>query len=161
MNKISPRIILAGIAAICFGLLAFAWFLQYGPEKQQPCPLCVLQRYVFLLLGFTALIGAIYHHLWVALLTVFFAVCGIGLAVWHALKGAGMTACARDPIGIFVNNLPTANWLPEYFFANGGCADQYFVLGVLVQVWSLLWFVMLFATSVYTVWRIHESPSQS
>ncbi len=162
MNKLSPRLILAAIALISFGLLAFAWFLQYGPEKQQPCPLCVLQRYTFIFIGLSALIGAIHPRRWTAVATGLFALTGIGLATWHVLKGSGMTSCARDPIGIFVNNLPTANWFPQYFFANGGCADQYFVLGILVQVWSLLWFANLTAACVLAYMKMAaQKPTSS
>ncbi|MFN7220787.1 MAG: disulfide bond formation protein B [Burkholderiales bacterium] len=50
---------------------------------------------------------------------------GALLAGWQVAKGSTMTACQADPIGQFVNGLPTADWLPQYFFANGGCADRY------------------------------------
>ncbi len=156
MNKISPRLLLAGIAVFCFGLLVFGWFLQYGPNKQQPCPLCVLQRYTFIVIGLTALVGAFHTLIGYALAAAAFAVCGVGLAAWHILKGASMTSCQRDPIGIFVNGLPTADWFPEYFFATGGCADQYFFMGILIQIWSLLCFVGLFAVGMYSAWRMRK-----
>ena len=156
MQKISPRLLLTAIAVACFGLLAFAWFLQYGPERQQPCPLCVLQRYVYILIGLTALVGVWQQRIGYAIGAAMFAALGAGLAAWHTFKGATMLSCQRDPIGEFVNSLPTANWFPEYFFANGGCADQYFVFGVLMQVWSLICFVGLFAVGMYAAWRMRN-----
>ncbi len=148
MQKISPRIILGLIAVICFGLLATVWFLQYGPDKQQPCPLCVLQRYAYILVAFTALIGAIHQRVGYALVATLFSVGGLALSTWQVFKGAEMLSCKADPIGIFVNGLPAANWWPEYFFATGGCADNYSVLGLPVPVWSLICFLLLIATNI-------------
>jgi protein dithiol:quinone oxidoreductase len=143
IQKLSPRLILGAIAVFSFGLLAYAWMLQYGPERQQPCPLCVLQRYVYLLIGIAALIGALHQHIVHAITTALFALTGAGLATWQVLKGSEMTSCLRDPIGEFVNGLPTADLFPQYFFANGGCADKYFTLGLPVPVWSLICFGLI------------------
>jgi protein dithiol:quinone oxidoreductase len=85
IQKLSPRLILGAIAAFSFGLLAYAWMLQYGAERQQPCPLCVLQRYVYLLIGITALIGAAHQHIAHAITTATFAIIGAGLALWQVL----------------------------------------------------------------------------
>ena len=73
-----------------------------------------------------------------------FASAGIGLAIWQVTKGASMTSCLSDPIGEFVNGLPPANWWPEYFFANGGCADKYpAIMGLYAPQWSLVWFAVI------------------
>lgn len=147
--RLSQRAFLALIGLICVALLAFAWFLQYGPDKQQPCPLCILQRYVFMALGTVCLLAAahgperigrlVYLLVADALTTV-----GVGLAIWQQLKGSSMTSCLADPIGDFVNGLPSANWWPEFLFATGGCADKYPpVLGISVPAWALVWFAAL------------------
>ena len=156
MQKISPRTILGLMAVFCFGLLATVWFLQYGPDKQQPCPLCVLQRYAMILIGITALIGAIHPRIGYALGTALFAVGGLAMAIWQVLKGAEMLSCKTDPIGIFVNGLPTANWWPEYFFATGGCADKYSVLGLPVPVWSLICFFLLMVVTLVAIIKMRR-----
>lgn len=158
MQKISPRLVFAAIGFICLGLLAAAWYLQYGPEKQQPCPLCILQRYVYLSLAVVCLLAAAHGPqrmgtLVYATIAVLLASVGVGVAVWQVTKGASMTSCLSDPIGEFVNGLPSANWWPEFLFANGGCADKYPpVLGVSVPLWSLICFatfgVLITATIV-------------
>jgi protein dithiol:quinone oxidoreductase len=150
-DKIPVRSILFGVSAFCFALLAYAWMLQYGPEKQQPCPLCILQRYVYIVVGVVALVGALHVRAgsipsirigyvvasWVAAIT------GIALAAWHVLKGADMTSCRADPIGEFVNGLPMADWFPQYFFASGGCADKYTAFGLPLPELSLAAFVLI------------------
>jgi disulfide bond formation protein DsbB len=134
---------LAGIAALCVGLLAYAWYLQYGPQKQQPCPLCILQRYAYLLLALVCIVGTLHRkaiYLYTACLV---ALAGAAMALWQTLKGSEMTSCREDPIGVFVNGLPMVDWWPEYLFATGGCADQYSAFGIPVPVLSLACCVFL------------------
>ena len=74
---------------------------------------------------------------------------GAGCALWQLSKGDTMQSCLADPLGNFVNTLPSANWWPEYFFATGGCADKYPpILGITVAAWSLLWFGLFAAFSL-------------
>lgn len=146
----SPRPVFALIGFICIVFLTTAWYLQYGPGRQQPCPLCILQRYAYIALAITTLSAAAHGPRRVVLLTYaaiadLVAATGAGLALWQVSKGASMKSCLDDPIGTFVNGLPMANWWPEYFFANGGCADVFPpILGLHVPQWSLVWFTMFF-----------------
>jgi protein dithiol:quinone oxidoreductase len=139
---------LAVIGLLCFSALAYAYLLQHGAEKQQPCPLCILQRYVYLIVGGICAIGAIHGKRAYAWLAALCAAVGGGLATWQVLKGGDMTSCQKDPIGIFVNGLPMVDWWPEFFFATGGCADAYSTLGLPVSVWSLICFTALIAALV-------------
>jgi protein dithiol:quinone oxidoreductase len=164
MKIFTPRILLLAIGIFCFGVLAVAWVLQYGPMRQQPCPLCILQRYVYILLGMIALAGSIHFqrgyprsaYMGAALLTT---LTGFGFALWQVLKGADMTSCREDPIGVFVNGLPTADWFPQYFFANGGCSDKYDVLGIPVPVLSLIAFVMIAITLVIAMVQVQRQKN--
>ena len=145
---LSPRVILAFIGLVCIGLLTTAWFLQYGPDRHQPCPLCILQRYAYLSLAIVCLLAAAHGPqrigmLIYAVIADLFAGAGTGLSLWQVSKGASMTTCLADPIGEFVNGLPSANWWPEFFFATGGCADKYPpIFGLYVPQWSLVWFTV-------------------
>ncbi len=147
-KQLSPRLIFSIIGFVCIGILAAAAYLQYGPGRQQPCPLCILQRYAYIALAIVSLLAAAHGPgrigmLVYAAIADLFASIGIGLAVWQINKGASMTSCLSDPIGEFVNGLPAANWWPEYFFANGGCADKYPpILGLYAPQWSLVWFAI-------------------
>ncbi|MBL8519573.1 MAG: disulfide bond formation protein B [Betaproteobacteria bacterium] len=147
MERINARWVFAGIALLCLLLLTAAWYAQYGPAKQQPCPLCILQRYAYIALGMVCAVAAVAARpgriaMGFAALADMVASIGVVIALWQVTKGADMTSCATDPVGVFVNGLPTVNWWPEYFFANGGCADVYPPLfGLTVPVWSLIWFL--------------------
>jgi disulfide bond formation protein DsbB len=148
---LTPRIILAAIAVACIGILATAWYLQYGAGKQQPCPLCILQRYAFITLAMVCTLAVIHgpQRTGMIVYAVFadlLATTGVGLSLWQVSRGASMTSCLADPIGEFVNALPMANWWPEYFFASGGCADVYPpIFGLYTPQWSLVWFLILTA----------------
>ncbi|MEO8102400.1 MAG: disulfide bond formation protein B [Betaproteobacteria bacterium] len=168
MQKLfSPRSIFALVGMICVGILAAGWYMQYGPGKQQPCPLCILQRYTYLILAAVCLLAAAHGPQRVGLaiyagIADLCATAGLGLSTWQINKGASMTSCLDDPIGEFVNGLPPANWWPEYFFANGGCADKYPpILGLHVPQWSLFWFAILAALITFiliTVMRNKRTP---
>lgn len=153
-NFLSARVLFGAMALSCLSLLAAVWFVQYGPDKQQPCPLCIIQRYGYILLAAICLPAALHGPgrrgtLVYAGLATLVTAAGSGIAIWQVAKGGSMLSCLADPVGEFVNNLPTANAWPEFFFATGGCADVLPpVLGLTVPVWSLLCFVLFLGVSL-------------
>jgi protein dithiol:quinone oxidoreductase len=155
--KISPRVLFIAIALFCIALVVKALELQHGPERQQPCPLCILQRYGYLVVAFIALVAALHGRALRAYAgaTALVAATGAGFAVWQLTKGSTMQSCVSDPIGIFVNGLPMANWFEaRVFFATGGCADKYPpLLGLSVPMWSLICFAVLALIAISIAWR--------
>lgn len=153
LKKISPRVILALIGFACIAVLGVAWYLQYGPGKQQPCPLCILQRYAYMALASVCLLAAAHGPQRIGMLIYLMiadamSAVGLALAIWQVNKGASMNSCLSDPVGEFVNGLPSANWWPEYLFANGGCADVFPpILGLHVPQWSMVCFATFLAMS--------------
>ncbi len=141
---LSARLVCGVVAFACFVLLAYVWYVQYGPAKQQPCPLCILQRYAYALIGLVCLLASAHGpekagaKIYAGIAGLIAAV-GAALAIWHVSKGHTMLSCNADPIGDFVRSLPPADWWPEFFFPSGGCADIYPpVFGLVVPVWSLI-----------------------
>jgi disulfide bond formation protein DsbB len=61
-----------------------------------------------------------------------------------------MQSCLSDPVGEFVQNLPSAQWFEgKLFFATGGCADKYPpTFGLSLVAWSLICFSALLIISV-------------
>ncbi len=51
------RTLLVLLGVICIGLVAGALYLQYF-KREDPCPLCIIQRYFFLLIAIFAFLGA-------------------------------------------------------------------------------------------------------
>ncbi len=149
LTNLSARKVFAAIAAICLGVLAFAYWEQHGPNQMQPCPYCILQRYAFIGIAFICLLGAIHGpgrkgaRVYAALAGLK-GLAGLGMAVYLVLKRSSMTTCLADPVAEFVNGLPTAAWWDEFFWATGGCGTEYPpLLGLSVPAWSLVWFAVL------------------
>jgi protein dithiol:quinone oxidoreductase len=150
------------IALLSFGAVALAVYLQQS-LKLNPCPLCIAQRYLFILLGLCALFGAMASWMGslrplLAALGAVIAIGGIGVAVRHLYVAANpMTDCGRDRISEFVNSLALADLYPKVFMAFGGCGDAvppFF--GLSYPVWSLL----LFATSTLALGLVLVSTLQ-
>lgn len=155
------------MGAICVALLSAAYYLQYGPDQQQPCPLCILQRYAYMAIAVVALIAAAagpkrFGAMLVAGLLGAFAATGAALAIWQVSKGDSMASCLTDPVGEFVYGLAMRSWWPEFLAAYGGCADKYPpILGISVPLWSLIWFLSLITVCELMVVKLLKSARRS
>lgn len=143
-------------APLCYSLvilgaiiaLAAALFMQHG-KGLQPCTLCIIQRYAFIWVGLWALIALLLPYRTVRLLA---ALAG-GLGALGGMVTAGRNLwvmahpdilCGRDPVEIFLNQLPTAQWWPKVFMALGLCSDPIPPLfGLALPAWSLLGLLIL------------------
>ena len=146
----------SGTALLCdllvlFGsalALAAALYMQHG-KGLFPCTLCIIQRYAFIWVGFCALLALLYPARWVRVLAVLVGVLGaLGGVVAAARNLWVMThpeiLCGRDPVELFLNQLPTAQWLPKVFMALGLCSDPIPPLfGLPLPAWSLLGLLVL------------------
>jgi disulfide bond formation protein DsbB len=151
----ASRKILLLIAAVSLALVGAALYLQHAKDML-PCPLCIIQRYLFLGVAIFSLIGAFANKVkvWtgVALLS---ALGGLGVAGKHlyVLAHPGFS-CGIDPMETVLNKIPTATLLPYMFRADGLCeAALDDVLGLSVPQWSALWFVILGLSLVWVLVR--------
>src|SRR5471032_2926458 len=76
------RSLLLSIAISCFGLIGVALYLQHGLDML-PCPLCVIQRYLFIAIAICCLIGAYGKPRLGAGLGLLGALGGLGVAGKH------------------------------------------------------------------------------
>lgn len=160
MKNTTLRTLFFAVFILCFGLVAGAYWFQHGPQQQQPCPLCILQRYLYLGIGLVALLAGVHgpdlvgRRIYAALIWLL-ALMGVGLTAWQLSKGDTMTSCLSDPVGEFVQSLPSAQWFEgKLFFATGSCADKYPpTLGLSLAVWSLICFAVLSMIATLIVLR--------
>ena len=139
-----PLLLLISLA--CIGMLAVGLYLQLQLEML-PCPLCILQRYAFALVGVSALLGVAMSSrlLWLgAALTSLAASAGAGIAARHLwVKAHPSVSCGIDPLETSLNEIITARWFPALFQADGLCTTEYEpILGLSIPTWALLWFVV-------------------
>lgn len=140
MNQ--SRSLLLSIAFASFGLILVAMYLQHGLDML-PCPLCVIQRYLFLAIGVAALIGAYTSKPKIgAGIGLLAALGGLATAGKHlyVLANPGLS-CGIDPMETFLNKIPTATYLPFLFKADGLCEDALAPwFGLSIPQWAFLWF---------------------
>jgi len=141
----TSRTVLLAIAAACFALVGTALYLQHV-QLMLPCPLCVLQRYLFLAVALFCLVGAAMNKPRVgAGLGLLAALGGLGVAGRHLYVVANPGfSCGIDPMETMLNKIPTATMMPWAFEAYGFCEDaRDALLGISIPAWSAIWFVIL------------------
>ncbi|MCY0388657.1 disulfide bond formation protein B [Robbsia sp. Bb-Pol-6] len=141
-----PRRALIALGIVCLALVGGALYFQYA-RGEDPCPLCILQRYGFLLVALFAFCAAAFPRrgagrtlfVWLALLS---ALGGGIAAARHVWILASMRSCGFDVLQPIVDGLPPARWLPGVFRTAGLCETPYPpVLGLSLPTWSLIGFV--------------------
>ena len=160
MRSLPSRTLFTAGFVTCVALIAFALYLQYFANLD-PCPLCMLQRVAFIVLGLVFLIGAIHGpgktgsriYVGVAGLT---ALTGVGLAgrhVWLQYNPPQFGSCAGD-IYSQLERLPLGRVLANAIRATGDCAKvDWTLLTLSVAEWSLLWFLIFAAGTVMLLLR--------
>ncbi len=141
------KTILLVIALICIGLLGYAYYLQHVHEML-PCPLCIIQRYAFAAVALICLIFAILPQgaaRFGAVLGAIASITGAAVAGRHLwVKANPAMSCGIDPLETSLNTIPTAQWFPALFKADGLCTADYApIFGLSIPAWALVWFVLL------------------
>lgn len=143
------RSLLVLLGLICLALVAGALYLQYFLHED-PCPLCIIQRYFFLLIAIFAFLGARFNG-WrgvrlLEVLAALSALAGIVTAARHVYVQANPGfSCGFDALQPVVDSLPPAHWLPGVFKVAGLCETAYPpILGLTLPQWSLVAFVVAF-----------------
>src|SRR5512139_1369637 len=141
---LSLAIALIGMALVAGSVIMVEWL------KLQPCPLCIAQRTLFMLMGVVALAAFFAHRNLAGRiaggLTVLTALSGAGVAgyqIWMQHQPANMFTCGAETN--FVEDI--VYWLgqhvPVLFDAPGVCQDT----ALLIFVYSLaVWAVVAFVT---------------
>lgn len=153
----SPRKLFAAGFAICAGLLAYAYYLQYF-EDQDPCPLCMVQRVAFYLLGAVFLIAALHGParrggLVYGMLGFVVAALGAAVAARHVwlqyLPADKVPACGPD-LAYMIKRFPLSDVFGKVLMGSGQCAEAgWKFLGLTIAGWSLLWLVLLGLFALY------------
>jgi len=114
----------------------------------QPCPWCVLQRVVFVVIAIACLIGLAAPRLGAALVLLL-AAGGSAAALWQHFVAAASDSCKLTLADKIISGLSLDSLLPEVFQARASCADAAVKLaGVPYEFWSLALFVLLGAAAM-------------
>jgi disulfide bond formation protein DsbB len=160
---LTPRQAFLLVGVMAWSLSCFSWLLQEW-EQLNPCPLCIFQRLLFLLLGLLALLFALpplsaetwagrRKYRYMGALLAALCLVGFGVAFYQTLMQSApglVSECSfEDPgpieqlveaLGLFwLENSPV---LPELFFAAGLCSSKEWTLfGLSLANWSALAFL--------------------
>lgn len=142
------RRLLAFIALACIALLAFGLYLQHAVGLE-PCPMCIVQRYLFILVALAAGIGAALPASatrWVGGLMALLSFTGAGVAArqsWLQWFPPEIATCGRDLFGM-IESFPLKRVIPMVFRGSGDCsAVDWTFLGLSIANWSFLNFVLV------------------
>ncbi len=154
---LTPRLGFAAGFAICAGLLGFAYYLQYV-DMQDPCPLCMVQRVAFYVLGAIFLLAALHGparrgRMIYGVAAFLTAALGAAVAARHVwlqhLPAHQVPSCGPD-LAYMLKKFPLADVLTKVLMGSGQCAEAgWTLLGLTIAGWSLLWLVVLGLLALY------------
>lgn len=148
----------------CAALIAFALYAQYH-LFMDPCPLCILQRVAFIVLGVVFLVAGLHAPhgkvRWVYAALVFIvAAVGVGIAsrhLWIQSLPADLVPSCGAPLGYLMETRHAhGGWfgvLRMVLTGSGECARVETILGVPIPAWSLIWFVLLAVAGLWAARR--------
>lgn len=148
LATLQPRLVFVLIVIAVSGLFGFALYTQYVGGLD-PCPLCMSQRFFYVLTALFAALGALQLH-WrrvYGALVGLSAIAGAGVAarqVWlQHLPPSEVPACGPSLEYMF-QTLPFGEVFVRMFKGDGNCAIvDWRLLGLSMAEWSLLCFVLL------------------
>jgi protein dithiol:quinone oxidoreductase len=147
------------LAVISFGAVGFAIFTQMV-WNMQPCPWCIVQRMLYLLIGASATVGLIFNQSpksrfgsrmgW---LSLGLAVSGLGLAIYQNRVAAFQTSCNFSVAEKFVMWTGLDELIPTLFQITASCADAAMnkLLGLPYELASACLFLALAFIAVQVV----------
>ncbi|UCF75788.1 MAG: disulfide bond formation protein B [Betaproteobacteria bacterium] len=156
-SRLQPRLGYAAGFLVCAGMIGFALYLQHV-EGQEPCPLCILQRVVWVALGALFIVAAVHGPARIGAIVygvLLFVIAGVGMGiagrhVWlQHLPKDQVPACGPD-LDFMLRQFPLSETLRRVLSGTGECAETgWTFLGLSIAGWSLLWFVVIGAFAVF------------
>jgi disulfide bond formation protein DsbB len=162
-----PRRVWLCIALTCLGLLSFGMYLQHVVGLE-PCPMCIVQRYVMVLMGLVAVLGAVLSgrsaSLTVGSVLVLLAGGGAYVAArqtWLQWYPPEVVSCGRDFYGM-IETFPLQRAIPMIFKGGGDCSNvDWTFLGGSIANWSFVAFVGLGLLALAAFIRLLSQPAPS
>jgi disulfide bond formation protein DsbB len=150
---LSPRAVFGAITVLALAAVAAALVSQHAFDMQ-PCPWCVLQRLIFVLVALLAFAGAIGSSSAGrrAAAAALLLLCGAGIAavLWQHFVAAASSSCNLTLADRIMNASGLPGLLPNIFEARATCADAAVSLfGLPYEFWALGLFLVIEAAAVW------------
>lgn len=158
-SQVPVRAWFATLSLGCFGLVGFGLELQ-AMLHLAPCPLCIFQRLLYLVVGVVALAGVLLpvgRRFWASLIGAL-SMLGIGVAAYQTWMQAFpelANECSYSNPNLIER---LVDWLgmqyPPLFLATGFCTSKEWVfLGLSMANWSVLVFAGILAYALLLLKR--------
>lgn len=160
LSTFTTRQYLLALFVCCVLLLGFGLYLQHAVGLT-PCPMCIMQRYAFVVVAVIALVGGIHApkitgqriYLGLIALTALF---GGGVALRQTmlqLNPPEIPECGPD-LEFMLDTFPLAQALPMIFSGSGDCAAvDWSLFGLSIANWSLVMFAAILVLVGYLLVR--------
>ena len=155
-QKISNRWLYLCGALFASGLMGFGLYLQYV-KHQDPCPLCMVQRVIFIAILAVFALAALHGPKRVgersyAALIALLSLSGVGVAARHIwlqnLPEDQVPACGPG-LDYMLEIMPMTEVLKQLMHGSGECAEKgWTFLTIGIPEWSLLCYLVLGAWAV-------------
>ena len=133
----------------CTLMLAYAYYVQYV-DYLDPCPLCLVQRLIILVIGVLFLFTFIYPPQYLmrkimSVLIIIVAIIGSSVSARHVwlqnLPADEVPACGPG-LSYMLENFPIGSVLSDLFTGSGECAEiTWRFLGLSMPTWTLITFI--------------------
>jgi protein dithiol:quinone oxidoreductase len=152
--RLTQRGALLALSLLCFALVGAALVSQHVFDML-PCPWCILQRIIFLVIGLLLLAGAFLPGRAVFVVGgVAFALAGIVTALYQHFVAAKSSSCNLTLADKIISGLGLDKALPAVFEVKASCADAAVdMLHVPYEFWSLGFFVIVAVAATYALSR--------
>ena len=150
----TPRRTLGWVALVLAGMLAFGLYLQ-NVVGLQPCPMCIVQRYCYVLVALLALLGAFFAsrkaHIFTYTALLLVSAAGLFVAArqtWLQWYPPEVASCGRDFYGM-IEQMPLSQALPRIFAGSGDCTQiDWTFLGGTIANWAFVAFSAVAVTAL-------------
>jgi disulfide bond formation protein DsbB len=146
----------AGVV-VSLGAVGAALVTQHVFDMQ-PCPWCVLQRLIFVVIAAACVLGLLWRgsagRIVSCVLVLAAALSGVAAAVWQNQVAARTESCVQTLADRVMNATGLDGLLPDVFQARASCIDAAVdLLGVPYEFYSLALFVCLGAGAIVVLRR--------
>ena len=136
----------AFVAAVCAAALTIALVSQHVFDMQ-PCPWCVLQRLIFVVIFAFALLGLVWRGAAggrvAGTFGLLLALSGLAAALWHYFVANAAASCNLTLADRIVGATTLDRVLPGVFEARASCADAAVsLLGIPYPLWAAACFTV-------------------
>ena len=130
-----------------------------------PCPLCILQRLAFLVMGGIALLAVIHNpdrvgqqiYSWLFVLAAIMGALVAGRHVWLQSLPPELVPECGPGLNYMLENFPLKEVFSKVFYGDGSCAEvKWKFIGMTMPMWTFAWYAGL---GVITLWIVSR-PSR-